>query len=112
VASKLRTKLLASAVKCFGRKGFAGCSTKEIAEHAGIPEGSLFRIFSSKENLFEHAIEQTVARFAKSGYLKEFESRLMAFGILERPSSVRSVVKKHRLNLKPAIVLPGFHKSK
>jgi AcrR family transcriptional regulator len=47
-----RKAIVAAAVPLFARKGFAGTTTKELAEAAGISEALLFRHFPSKKNLY------------------------------------------------------------
>lgn len=40
-----------SAIELFSERGYANTSTKEISEHAGVSEGSIFRKFKNKEEL-------------------------------------------------------------
>lgn len=40
-----------SAIELFSEKGYSNTSTKEIADHAGVSEGSIFRKFNNKEEL-------------------------------------------------------------
>ncbi|HJU17088.1 MAG TPA: helix-turn-helix domain-containing protein [Stellaceae bacterium] len=47
-----RAAIIAAAVPLFARKGFAGTTTKEIAEAAHISEALLFRHFPSKKLLY------------------------------------------------------------
>src|SRR5262245_64578923 len=47
-----RKMIVAAAVPLFARKGFAGTTTKELAEAAGISEALLFRHFPSKKHLY------------------------------------------------------------
>ena len=47
-----RRAIVAAAVPLFARKGFAGATTKEVAEAAGISEALLFRHFPSKKQLY------------------------------------------------------------
>jgi TetR/AcrR family transcriptional regulator, transcriptional repressor of aconitase len=47
-----RKAIVSSAVPLFARKGFAGTTTKELAEVAGISEALLFRHFPSKKHLY------------------------------------------------------------
>jgi TetR/AcrR family transcriptional regulator, transcriptional repressor of aconitase len=44
--------IVMAAVPLFARKGFAGTTTKELAEAAGISEALLFRHFPSKKHLY------------------------------------------------------------
>jgi AcrR family transcriptional regulator len=48
-----REKILEAGLKLFSEKGYLGATTKEIAQKAGVAELTLFRHFTSKENLFE-----------------------------------------------------------
>ncbi|HEV2301707.1 MAG TPA: helix-turn-helix domain-containing protein [Stellaceae bacterium] len=48
-----RKGLVAAAVPLFARKGFAGTTTKEIAEAAGVSEALLYKHFPSKKLLYE-----------------------------------------------------------
>lgn len=47
-----RKTIVAAAVPLFARKGFAGTTTKEIAEAAGISEALLFKHFPKKKLLY------------------------------------------------------------
>lgn len=47
-----RKAIVRAAVPLFARKGFAGTTTRELAEAAGISEALLFRHFSSKQSLY------------------------------------------------------------
>lgn len=47
-----KEKILKSALKLFSQKGYLGTTTKEIAKEAQVAEVTLFRYFTSKENLF------------------------------------------------------------
>lgn len=44
-------KIFKSAIELFSKKGYANTSTKEIAENAGVSEGSIFKKFKNKEEL-------------------------------------------------------------
>ncbi len=44
-----RDKILKAAQKLFARNGYDGTTTKELAEKAGIAEGTLFRHFTNKK---------------------------------------------------------------
>ena len=51
-----RKTIVAAAVPLFARKGFAGTTTKEVAETAGISEALLFRHFPSKKQLYSEIL--------------------------------------------------------
>jgi AcrR family transcriptional regulator len=52
-----RKAIVAAAVPLFARKGFAGTTTKELAEVAGISEALLFRHFPSKKHLYAEILQ-------------------------------------------------------
>ena len=45
-----KKEILDAARKCFAEKGYHGSSTRDIAEHMGIKQGSLYYYFKSKED--------------------------------------------------------------
>jgi len=53
-----RQAIVDAAVPLFARKGFAGTTTPELAEAAGISEALLFRHFPSKQLLYREILQQ------------------------------------------------------
>jgi AcrR family transcriptional regulator len=51
-----RKAIVAAAVPLFARKGFAGTTTRELAEAANISEALLFRHFPSKKHLYSEIL--------------------------------------------------------
>ena len=56
-----QASILRAARGVFCEVGFSGARTQELAERAGITEAFLYRQFSSKEQLYEAAIEAPLA---------------------------------------------------
>ncbi len=52
-----RKEIVRTAVPLFARKGFAGTTTRELAEAAGISEALLFRHFPSKQLLYREILQ-------------------------------------------------------
>src|SRR5215813_3476790 len=52
-----RKAIVAAAIPLFARKGFAGTTTRELAEAAGISEALLFRHFPSKQSLYREILQ-------------------------------------------------------
>jgi len=97
---KKRTALLEAAIKIFSEKGFHGAKIKEIAEEAGVADGTTYLYFKNKddllikavENLFEKRLDAIEKRISeeKSGYDKLFsfaEEHITLFN--EDPKVVR-----------------------
>src|SRR5271170_823021 len=53
-----RQAIVERAVPLFARKGFAGTTTRELAEAAGISEALLFRHFPSKQLLYREILRE------------------------------------------------------
>jgi TetR/AcrR family transcriptional regulator, transcriptional repressor for nem operon len=57
-ANDTRERLLAAGEELVGRKGFHGCGLSEILAHAGVPKGSFYHYFGSKEEFGVALIER------------------------------------------------------
>ncbi len=78
-----RQRAIRAAASVFAQKGFYGASTKDIAEHMGIKQGSLYYYFKSKEDALgevcRFGIEDYVERMKSIATSDQpFESKLMA----------------------------------
>ena len=49
-------RIINAAINTFAEKGFEATRTKEIAERAGIAEGTIFRYFPTKTNILERMV--------------------------------------------------------
>jgi AcrR family transcriptional regulator len=114
MSSSIEQQITRAAIREFSRVGFEATATKKIARLAKVSEGSIFRIFRTKEKLFARCIEQSYyenqssGEFAKRLLSQNFKAavadavaaifshvsddhiRLVYFGLLERPSVVRT----------------------
>lgn len=70
-----------SAIDLFSKQGYANTSTKEIAEHAGVSEGSIFRKFKNKEELLMAILEPLTQEILPQD-LNEFSSTAYQNGTL------------------------------
>jgi TetR/AcrR family transcriptional repressor of nem operon len=53
----VRERLLEAGVRIFSKSGFNGCSVQDITDAAGVPKGSFYNHFDSKEALGAAALE-------------------------------------------------------
>src|SRR3954468_24727905 len=53
-----RKAIVEAAMPLFGRKGFAGTTTKEIARAAGVSEALVFQHFPSKAAIYQEMLQQ------------------------------------------------------
>ena len=63
-----RTRLLDAGAELFTKKGFHGCGLSEVLQHAGVPKGSFYHHFGSKEEFGVALVER-----ASSEHLEELE---------------------------------------
>ena len=66
-----RERILAAGTDLFGRKGFNGCGLNEVLQQAGVPKGSFYHYFGSKEEFGVVLIER-----ARDEYLAELKPLL------------------------------------
>ena len=45
-------RIIQAGMECFGKNGYQGANTDEIAEKAGISKGLLFHYFKNKERFY------------------------------------------------------------
>ena len=78
-----RHKAIRAAAAVFAAKGFHGASTRDIAEHMGIKQGSLYYYFSSKEEALGEVCLYGITDYVKrmdeiANSEQPFEAKLMA----------------------------------
>lgn len=80
--------MLDAAVVAFARGGFAGTSTEDIAEGAGISQPYLFRLFGTKRELFlataEHMHERIEQTFRQAAAGRAGADAMVAMGLAYR----------------------------
>lgn len=59
-AEDTNDRILTAALELFAERGYAGTTTRAIADRAGVNEVTLFRNFGSKEAVFSKAIDREV----------------------------------------------------
>ncbi len=68
-----KDRIIKSAQELFAQKGYAAVRTKEIADQAGVNETTLFRNFTSKQELYNQVIVGNIKAVDKSN---EFHKQL------------------------------------
>jgi len=65
-SAEVRELILGAAAELFAEKGFAGTTTREIAERAKVRETTMFRIYDSKEHLYDEAVLRPFTDFLEA----------------------------------------------
>jgi AcrR family transcriptional regulator len=98
--SRVARKLLDAAMVCFAADGYHGGTTKAICKRAGCTEGSLFRLFGSKDKLFEAVLSKAFQELSRDDFAQVVgvfdhiaspSFRVAAFGCLERTTTARAM---------------------
>jgi TetR/AcrR family transcriptional regulator, fatty acid metabolism regulator protein len=88
-SSQKRRKILDGALRAFARKGFYGTKVSEIAQEAGVADGTIYLYFRNKDDLlislFEDRMEWIIERI-------KTELRRVDGGVFEK---IRCVVDLH-----------------
>jgi AcrR family transcriptional regulator len=71
-------KIVQAAIETFSEKGFAGSSTSEIAQKAGVAEGTIFRHYKTKKELLLSIVSPIMIKLIAPFALKDFTKVLEA----------------------------------
>jgi AcrR family transcriptional regulator len=73
--SQSKEQILAIAFKLFFKKGYKGVTMKDLVEASGLSKGAVYHYFSSKEDLYNHTMEQFLTQYLDSFEL-EYDQNL------------------------------------
>ena len=62
MASKIEPRIMDRAIELFADYGYYGVTTRDLARKAKVTEGSIYRLFRSKKELFESALKAATDR--------------------------------------------------
>lgn len=65
-------KIVQAASEMFAQKGFAASSTSEIAQRAGVAEGTIFRHYKTKKELLLSIVAPVMAKLVAPFVLRDF----------------------------------------
>jgi len=65
-------KIISAAIEIFSEKGYAASSTSEIAQKAGVAEGTIFRHYKTKKDLLISVVAPTMSKLIAPFVLKGF----------------------------------------
>jgi AcrR family transcriptional regulator len=85
-------KILQAAVEIFSVKGYSGSSTSEIAQKAGVAEGTIFRHYKTKKDLLLSIVAPMMAKLIAPFALKDF-TRILEADYPEVEDFLRAVIR-------------------
>lgn len=89
-ASPLRTRILEAAAELFVRNGFVRVRSEDIASKLGISKATLYKEFSSKEEILRAVVGRTVSEVAGAADAVILDESL---GFVEKTTKLFEVVK-------------------
>jgi AcrR family transcriptional regulator len=87
-----RTKILKAAQKLFARQGYDGTTTKDLAQGAGVAEGTIFRHFANKKAI--------LIEVATQGWVDLLTDLLTELSEMSSYQSVAQLMYRRMLNLR------------
>ncbi len=89
--TETRTRILKSALRLFARQGYDGTTTRDLAEAAGVAEGTLFRHFPNKKAI--------LIEVATQGWVEILTDLLTELSEMGSYKAVAQVMRRRMLNL-------------
>ncbi len=89
--TQTRTRILQAAQRLFAAKGFEGTTTRELAETAGVAEGTLFRHFANKKAI--------LVEVATSGWVDILTDLLTELSEMGSYKAIAQVMRRRMWNL-------------
>jgi len=86
-----RTRILQAAGRLFASRGYDGTSTRDLAERAGVAEGTLFRHFPNKKAI--------LIEIATQGWVEVLTDLLTELSEMGSYKAVSQVMRRRMLNL-------------
>jgi len=87
-----RTRILRSAQRLFARQGYDGTTTRDLAQSAGVAEGTLFRHFANKKAI--------LVEVATRGWVEILTDLLTELSEMGSYQAVAQVMHRRMLNLR------------
>jgi AcrR family transcriptional regulator len=89
--SEVRNRILESAQHLFAQKGFAKTSTRQLAQEAGVAEGTLFRYFDNKKAILVEVVTQ--------GWIELLTDLLTELSEMSNEQAIAQVMRRRMHNL-------------
>lgn len=90
--SETSTRILQAARRLFGRKGYDGTTTRDLAQAAGVAEGTVFRHFPNKKAI--------LIEVATEGWVEILTDLLTELSEMGSYKAVAQVMRRRMLNLR------------
>ncbi len=90
--TKKQQNILIAAIELISEKGYEKVSTAEIAQRAGVAEGSIFRQYKTKKGLLDAVVFPSFMRFMAPKFFKEFSESVLNKEYVTFEMFIRAIV--------------------
>ncbi|MGW4843482.1 TetR/AcrR family transcriptional regulator [Nocardia brasiliensis] len=87
LAQRRRQQIIESAYAVFVARGYEATTISDVAAHAGIGQGTVYRYFESKREILDHVVDFGIAKFV---------DRVQPRTLLKRPASAAELFAELR----------------
>ncbi|MGX1772363.1 TetR/AcrR family transcriptional regulator [Nocardia brasiliensis] len=87
LAQRRRQQIIESAYAVFVARGYEATAISDVAAHAGIGQGTVYRYFESKREILDHVVDFGIAKFV---------DRVQPRTLLKRPASAPELLAELR----------------
>ncbi|MBW4445159.1 MAG: TetR/AcrR family transcriptional regulator [Plectolyngbya sp. WJT66-NPBG17] len=91
VETETRTRILKAALKLFAKQGYDGTTTRDLAEKAGVAEGTLFRHFTNKKAI--------LIEVATQGWIEILTDLLTELSEMGSYKAIAQMMRKRMLSM-------------
>ena len=102
-----REQILSTAVKLFGTQGFAGTTTRQIAQAAGITEGLIFRYFPTKVSILQAISKERDSLAQAFAHILQSTEGLPVPVVMERVATAWMTVTRSEMNFMSMLISEG-----
>lgn len=88
--AEVQTRILQAAKKLFARQGYDGTTTRELAQEAGVAEGTIFRHFESKKAI--------LIEVATQGWIEILTDLLTELSEMGSYKAIAQVMRRRMIN--------------
>lgn len=92
VETDTETKILKAALHLFAQRGYSGTTTRDLAQSAGVAEGTLFRHFENKKAI--------LVAVATQGWVEILTDLLTELSAMASYKAIGQVMQRRMLNLR------------
>ena|SRR5690349_21091766 len=94
MGSKIQPNILAAGIELFADFGYYGVTTRDVAQRAETTEGSIYRLFKSKDGLFAEALKVVIDRALDPAQFLMMLFEKEGHGKQDLPSMITVVIRR------------------